>query len=248
MKTLLIVLEDQAKASMYEYLARAAGIKIVLAEGALHALTQLERIAVNAIICDAQMSMTSAEFRSILQEDPRTSQIPVYVLPDPHTLHDQPQFETALSGPELLEQVFAKLDVPTAHFPVPVSSVQQPQLQGDLREFALQDFLNWVAEMKFFGHWLVRVQDAQGHKQTGHLAVQEGNVIYAEFHGLTGKKAVMALLRAIERHQQSQFWFYKTTPTQFLRSHDLNQSTARLLIEVAVDLDHLHNHPIPSAH
>lgn len=55
---------------MYEHLSSQVGVQVVHAEGALHALTQLERTRVDAITFDAVTpDMTGAEFCSEPEPD-----------------------------------------------------------------------------------------------------------------------------------------------------------------------------------
>ncbi|MHA0036061.1 response regulator (plasmid) [Deinococcus sp. PESE-38] len=79
---ILTILNDPDRAAMYRHLAGQAGVPTIEAEGALHALTQLERMPVAAIICDAQMEdMSGEDFREVIFAEESTHDVPVYVLP-----------------------------------------------------------------------------------------------------------------------------------------------------------------------
>lgn len=247
MKTILTIIKDQSRAQMYEHLARFAGAQIIHAEGALHALTQVERSNIDVVICEAHMDdMSGEEFRMVVHEEIKTSLVPVFILPDAEQLAGKASLEDAAPcGPELLRQVLQVIGVEPQHFPAPMNHDLRPQLQGDLDQFSLADFLNWVAEMGFHGHWMVGVQDAGGHERSAHLLMDAGNIVYAEFAGHVGKAALFALLRAIHQFPQTSFRFYKTDDQLRVRSADMQKSTSRLLMELAVDLDHLsaqHSH------
>lgn len=244
MTTILTILSDPVRTAMYDTLARHAGVHLISAEGALHALTQLERTPVDAIICDAHMDeMTGEEFRTVTEQEEPTSGVPVFILPDSEAISGQHGLGMpAYTGPELLSLVMSHLEIDEARFPVPMNPQQHPQLQGDLDAFTLTEFLNWVAEMKFNGHWIITLKDSSAAERSAHLFMQHGNVVYVEFGGLVGKGALFSLLRSIEQYPTSTFRFYKTDLTLPLRSDDLNLSTPRLLMELAVAMDNLTAH------
>lgn len=241
MTTLLTILDDDARASMYESLMREAGVQVIHAEGALHALTQLERVPVDAIICDAQMEdMSGEDFKAVVAEEAHTAGVPVFILPDSEALSGQMDFSvSAPTGPQLLTRALGHLQVDASNFPAPMNPAARAQLQGDLNTFSLPDLLNWVAEMRMNGHWLISVEDTPGNLRGGHLYMRDGNVIYAEYAGLMGKGAMFAMLRAIDHQPKSSFRFLKVDHPLPLAPSDLKQSTSRLLMELAVDLDHL---------
>lgn len=250
MNTILTIINDQVRAKMYEHLARQAGVHVIHAEGALHALTQLERTPISVIVCEAQMGdMSGDEFRSVVMEEMKTTGVPVFILPDSEVLAGQATLSTAApAGPEVLRQILQVAGVPPTQFPVPMNHDLPAQLQGDLGQFGLADFLNWVAEMRFHGHWLITVSDEAQDKRTAHLYMENGNITYGEFAGLTGKGALFSLLRAINTYPQTHFAFFKMEYPLDIGSDDLRQSTQRLLMELAVDMDHLSSHQSSGLH
>lgn len=235
---LLTILEDPARAAMYRFLAEQSGVPTITAQGALHALTQLERTPVAAVICDASMDdMSGEEFREVVQAEEHD--VPVYILPQ----DADPQASTAPlipSGPEMLREVLTELGTRPADLTIPMQPDIAPHLHGELLEFSLPEFLNWVAEMRFSGHWLVTVSSSQGasHPLTGHLAMRDGQLVYAECGGQTGKAALFTLLRCIETYRDAMFRFYQADLPATIRSADLSSTTQRILIELAVELDH----------
>lgn len=244
MNTILTIIKDPARARMYEHLARQAGVHVIHAEGALHALTQLERTPIGVIVCEANMDdMSGEEFRSVVMEEMKEDGVPVFILPDTEMLAGHSTLNVAApAGPEVLRQILQVAGANPQQFPIPLNPDLPAQLQGDLGQFALADFLNWVAEMRFHGHWLITVSDDAKDKRTAHLYMENGNVVYAEYAGLTGKGAVFNLLRSINTYPQTTFTFYKTDYLLNLQSADLKKSTQRLLMELAVDIDHLSSH------
>lgn len=230
--SVLTVLNDPSRAAMYGHLAALAGVTVIQADGALHALTQLERTPVDAIICDAQMSdMSGAEFRNILQHDAHTGDLPVYLI------GDEVPGASGLSGPagpQVLAEALDALGVNSAAYPLPMRATAAPQLSGQLDPFSLTEFLNWAAELACSGHWLVTVSAAG----SGHLTMTAGRLTYAEFAGHAGRAAVLELLRRSE-HSGGQFRFYDCADLPAGRQPDLAAPTPRLLMELAVDLDEL---------
>lgn len=237
-RALLTVLNDPARRAMYELLAQQAGVRVVQAEGALHALTQLERTKVDAIICDASMpDMTGAEFCSVIEGDHSSRNLPVYLIPSPSADEDSRKYVSVTAGPEILANAFRKLGLDHSRLPAPLNSSAQSQLDGSVQPFGLAEFLNWVAELGFSGHWLIYIHPKVGGKHTAHIAMNRGKVVYAEFGGRAGKQAILHLMRHIERHPQAEFRFYQSEDLPLGQTEEFTQSTARLLIELAVDLD-----------
>ena len=232
-RSVLTVLNDASRAEMYTHLAAQAGVTVIQAEGALHALTQLERTPVDAVICDAQMSdMSGAEFRSILEHDAHTGDLPVYLI------GDDEQDRTGLgspAGPQVLAEALGALGVDGAAYPLPLRATAAPQLSGQVEPFSLSEFLSWAAELACSGHWLITVGAGSA---VGHLTMNAGRLAYAEFAGLTGRAAVLELLRRSESGG-GQFRFYDCADLPPSRQPDLASPTARLLMELAVDLDEL---------
>ncbi|THF87278.1 response regulator [Deinococcus sp. KSM4-11] len=237
MPIMLTVLNNAARAAMYEHLSTQVGVQVVHAEGALHALTQLERTLVDAIVCDAVMpEMTGAEFCSVVAGDQSTSRLPVYLIPGAPEAGDH-RFVTLPAGPEVLARAFRHLGVDMARYPVPMNTRLRPELDGQLGSPGLPEFLNWVGELEFSGHWMITVRPTGGSQRTGHLAMSHGKVVYAEFGGRSGKAAILGLLRFIEQHPAAEFSFFRTPAVPVHDAAAFTQSTARLLIELAVDLD-----------
>lgn len=246
-KTLLTIIEDESRASMYELLMRKAGIEVVHADGALHALTQLERLTIDALICEADMEdMTGEELRAVIAEDSKMAHVPIFILPNPNFLAGKSSLEdTAPAGPQLLKHVLDRLGINEGIMPEIIQSEAEAQLEGDLSIFQLPELLNWVAEMRLQGHWMVCVEDKQGDTRMAHLYMKTGgDVVYAEYAGLVGRAALFALMRAIQIHPKATFRFIKKEQALPLCPSDLTKSTARLLIELAVELDHMQaSHP-----
>lgn len=238
---LMTILSDPARSALYRLLAEEAGLPTVEAEGALHALTQLERMPVAAILCDARMEdMSGEEFRSVVEEEFGDRRVPVHVLPGVAGATQIAEQLPLPTGAQLLSQILGEMGLPPERQPVPLQRGSAAQLHGDLSQFSLPEFLNWVAEMRFSGHWIVTVSTQQGAgvPLTGHLVMREGNLVYAECAGQLGKGALLTLLRCIEDYRDAIFRFYRTPLELPVTASDMTKTTPRLLIELAVELDH----------
>jgi CheY-like chemotaxis protein len=232
--SVLTVLNDPARAAMYGHLAQLAGVQVIQAEGALHALTQLERTPVDAIICDATLpDMTGEEFCSVLEGDGQPDRLTVYLIPN--VPGDGEAGRAA--GPEVLIRAFEGLGLEPGRYPVPLNGSAPTQLSGELGAFGLAEFLNWVAELGYTGHWLVTAGAPQRPGPCGHLTMQAGRLNYAEFGGRSGKAALLELLTCLEQRGGGEFRFYQCAQLPATSHPDFTQSTSRLLIELAVSLD-----------
>lgn len=235
---LLTILSDPVRAAVYEALAREAGVEVLHAEGALHALTRLERTPVAAIVCDAEMDdMSGEEFREVVAAEEHSQGVRVYVLPAGSDTGRPGEGQSALHP---LTAVLRGLGVKDEALPAPLQPGAPAHLNGDLSQFNLPEFLNWVAEMRFSGHWLVTVasERAGGTPLLGHLVMRTGQLVYAECSAQSGKAALFALLRRAEQRRDATFRFYRSDLATDVQSPDLGKPTPRLLMELAVELDH----------
>ena len=232
---LLTILSDPSRAALYAALARQAGMDVLEADGGLPALTQLERTPVSVVVCDAELSdMSGAEFAEVLAETfpDRT--------PPLHLLSPGGEMETT---PQMFRQVMRSLDRSPHLLGAPLCEEAPSQLQGQLVDFPLGDLLAWVGEMGLHGHWTVDL-GTELFSPGAYLLMQGGDVVYAEYAGLSGKAAMTSLMRAVEQTEHAGFRFCAVAaPLPVPRMADLHLSTSRLLLEVAVDLDHAHSGP-----
>lgn len=237
---LLIILCDPSREAMYAHLARQAGVPLIQADGALHALTQLERSTIGAIICDAQLEdMSGEEFKSVVQGDAKSRDIPLFLIANTDDLADSISDADTLGGPQILAQAFEKLELDVEHHPIPVNRALDPHLKGDLGIMSLSEFLVWISELKYNGHWLVSIESALGSWRQGHIAMLGGKIIYAEYLGLSGKSAMLNLMKDVKDQPKTVFKFYKFTEGQVPQNKEFNKTTERLLIELSVELDNM---------
>lgn len=234
MKQIVVLMPDSARARLICRLIELAGAQAHLVDGALMALTELERSTVDAVICSEDAGdMSGEDFRNILRYEPATRLTPVYLLtPRAGRQHaEAPNYDVApeTSTLELVRQVMRQLgDVP-ARLPCPTTT---GDLHGEMAELGLTELIAWVSEMELSGHWLVEAQDRQGY-----LMMHGGNVTYAEFGGYGGRAALLELLDHAGQDPHSRFRFCRAElPGPPPRN--IEERTERLLMEVTVDLDH----------
>ena len=238
MKQIFVVVPDPARAALIGWLVSAAGAHAHLSDGALPALTELERAEVDAVICSEDAGdMTGEDFRNILRYEPATRLTPVYLLTPQagQQRAEAPNYdvEPSINTLDLVQMVLAQVGVDAApHLPCDSTP---GDLHGEMDEVGLAELISWVAEMELSGHWLIEIQ---GHR--GYLLMQRGDVTYAEFSGYGGHAALLELLDQAEQDPHSRFRFCRAELPEGPAPRNIEERTERLLMEVTVDLDHRH--------
>ncbi|MDO4263478.1 MAG: DUF4388 domain-containing protein [Deinococcus sp.] len=238
MKQILVLISDPARAALISSLIGAAGAHAHLSDGALPALTELERSEVDAVICSEDAGdMTGEDFRNILRYEPATRLTPVYLLTSQAgQQHAEPpnyDVEPGISTLDLVQMVLDQIGVaPGPGLPCDTSP---GDLRGQMHEVGLAELISWVAEMELSGHWLIETQGRQGY-----LLMQRGDVTYAEFGGHGGHAALLELLDRVGNDPESRFRFCSSELPGGPAPRNIEERTERLLMEVTVDLDHRH--------
>lgn len=237
MKQIFVLVPNPARAQLIRSLTGATGVHAHLSDGALPALTELERNHVDAVICDEQPGdMAGEDFRDILRIEPATRETPFFLLTDqgggqatPPNFNLPPSVGTV----ELVRQVLEQLNAVPEDLP-PFSRAPG-DLHGRLSGNLLAELLTWVAESELSGHWLI---DAGEHQ--GYLLMHAGDIVYAEYGPHTAHAAVLELLDAAGLDPESRFRFYQAPPLGLPAPRNIEERTERLLMEVTVALDHRH--------
>ncbi|WP_261665387.1 DUF4388 domain-containing protein [Deinococcus sp. Marseille-Q6407] len=247
MKQIFVLVPNPARAQLIRRLVEAAGAHAHLSDGALPALTELERTPADAVICAEDAGdMSGEDFRNILRFEPATRDTPVYLLTaqagEQHTEPPNYDLPPETGTVALVRQVLSDLGVdPSPALPCDDSpgdlhgGVGDPGAGG----LGLPELLSWVAAMELDGHWLIDT----GAGQEGYLLMQGGDVAYAEFGEYSGRQALLELLDLAEQDSGSHFRFCRAELPPDLAEPDarnIEERTERLLMEVAVDLDHRH--------
>ncbi|GHG11674.1 hypothetical protein GCM10017783_25010 [Deinococcus piscis] len=245
MKRIFVVMSDPARAALIGWLISAAGARPSLSEGALPALTELERSEVDAVICSEDVGdMTGEDFRNILRYEPATRLTPVYLITSQTgQQHAEPpnyNVEPATNTLDLVRMVLQQVGVPAG--PALPCDSAPGDLRGQMGEVGLAELISWVAEMQLSGHWLIESQDRRGY-----LLMQGGDITYAEFGGHTGHAALLELLDRVGQDPDSRFRFCRAELPSGPPPRNIEERTERLLMEVTVDLDHRHAERAASA-
>lgn len=236
MKQIFVLVPNLARAQVIRQLLEVSGVHAHLSDGALPALTELERSHVDAVICTEDAGdMTGEDFRDILRIEPSTRLTPVFLLTSSgqgRTV-EPPNYNLpeTVSTLELVRQVLAAVQVDG--LPDFLNNQTKGDLHGEMTDVGLSELLTWVAEQEMDGHWRV---EAGG--QSGYLLMRRGDVIYAEFGEYSGRTAMLEILDQIGLNPDSQFSFYRAPLPAGPQPRNIEERTERLLMEVTVDLDH----------
>ena len=123
MKQIFVLVPNLARAQLIRQLLEGAGVHAHLSDGALPALTELERSHVDAVICcEDAGDMPGEEFRNILRLEGITRLTPVFLVTSSAGKQhaEPPNFDVhpAVSTPELVRLLLEQVDVdPAEHLP-----------------------------------------------------------------------------------------------------------------------------------
>lgn len=181
---LLIMSRSSREARLSEYL-RLAGVEVQRAESGLHALTQLERVLPDAVVCAAQLEdMSGRELMSILRSDDQFQQVVFLLL---GALEDD-EFgirDAAVAGEASPAEVMQELRSVLAHGREPAST----ELAGNLEALGLDGALLALGHGRRSGTLRVECQSS-----CAELWLAQGQVVNARYGPLQGEAALLALL------------------------------------------------------
>lgn len=236
MKQIFVLVPNLARAQLIRQLLELGGVHAHLSDGALPALTELERSAVDAVICAEDTGdMPGEDFRNILRYDPNTRLTPVFLLTD--TPEERPVVPPNFNIPkgvgtlELVKLVLNEVGV--SPLPSFLSQEEEGDLRGGVADVGLSELLTWVAEQEMDGHWQI---DTGG--KAGYLLMRRGDITYAEFGEYLGRDAVLEILDQLVLNPESKFRFSQASLPTGPQPRNIEERTERLLMEVTVDLDH----------
>ncbi|MBB5234782.1 DUF4388 domain-containing protein [Deinococcus budaensis] len=229
----LIVSPDAHRALARATLARAAGATAEVAGGGLHALTQIERGRPDLVILDPALDdLTPGDLLEILRDDPATRTTPVLISGQPPSPDAAPAdlwFPPQLSPAETLARALEA----AGHPPLPWTAPEQAPLSGQLQDLDLTELILCVHGLHLSGLLLLR-----GPQRGGQLTFRQGELLDAEDgpdHGPAG------FARLLEPGRAGDFHFHPLE-ARALQAYPrgLQMPTAQLLMEAAVQRDHLH--------
>ncbi len=232
MQDVLLVLADPVRRATVSVLLQAAGLPVLAAEGGLHALTQIERVRPAAILTDdAPGDLSAEELHEIVRSEPDTASLPFLLLSErtPGWLNT-PQdraLEPWRSSSELADALASALPgAPGAPRPV--------QLHGTLESVGLFELAGTISAMRKTGCLGVRHAERESL-----IMLRGGDITHGEYSGVHGEDALLRTFSAVHNAPQAHFHFERL-PTELGERvpQTIHTPTERLLLELAVHLDH----------
>lgn len=233
---LLIAIANPERARLQALLAEQAGVQAVVAGGGLYALTQLERGRPDAIICDDDLGdLRGEELFDIVRSDPATAWVPFYLLADEAPQNFIGPLNRLLSPRFTSQQVLEAVLRQAAPGRQPLDGTRDVQLRGTLEIISLFDLVVSLNQMRKGGQLLVGI----GYDQAQFM-LREGEVVMTEFRGVSGEQAFSDAFVATETAPTAGFSFHALSPQTLTQlPGSISKPTSRLLMEVAVHLDHM---------
>lgn len=263
-RKVLFVMESASRGQAHALLGTGRGLAASFAEGALYALTQLERDLPDLLVCDeATADMAGEDLLEILRSDPATAHCPFLLISRerPARFAGPPDLWQAagLSPQDLIGAVLEQLtrldspppgrpedgDPSTGHstpgespggLPVPDGSADgsEAQLCGQLELIGLFDLLTFLNQMRKSGRLLVQLGDV-----VAQVVIDAGEVVSAEYGVLSGEEAFFHTFAATEAAPGAPFTFRPLRPGEGLTlTQTLTTPTQQLMLAASVQLDH----------
>ncbi|AFZ65854.1 response regulator [Deinococcus peraridilitoris] len=197
--TVLLIMSQMARAAQFEAYLRAAGAEVLRAESGLHALTQLERTAPDAIVCAAQLEdMSGRELLAILRDDSQFREV-VFLLLDSEEDDEFGIHDAAIASPASPAQAVQEL------LPVLLrdSLGSGKAVEGNLEILGLDGLLSALTQGRRSGR-LEIFQLSCG----GELWLSQGQLINARYGYHDGEEAAIALLQGSHVLLNADYAFY----------------------------------------
>ena len=220
-------------------------LEIQNAEGALYALTMLERDVPDLIISGKDLGdMSGLDFREIVRDDSSAKEV-AFILLDP----DAGQLASSdLDG--FLEERAHPADILKAAFELLIanghikedrqaprdrlrSTLQRSdaKVSGTLEVFTLFDLVVSLTQKENSGRLYVLLGDTEST-----MFFDKGRFVHAEFEGVAGEDAVVRIFAEADNYKDAEFYFEPSTSLQ--GSNTIHSTVQELLFKVAVELDH----------
>jgi len=240
MKRLLLVIPDDLRRTVLAALAAAEGVDVIATSGSLQALTQLERTSPDLILCDDQPGDLSAqEFYEIVRSELGTSSTPLLLITDQPLSWLDPLCDLSASHArtslELLQLLGASFNHDPFGLSAPLPVPNDAQMSGTLERMSLFDLFASLNQARRTGRLVLKIGSYQAL-----LYLLHGEIRHAEYKGQFGSEALIHTLSAAELAPTSTFNLTVAPDSLFQQlPTTLPMPTSRLLLEMAVRLDHL---------
>ena len=243
MTRVLIVMTDDVRRETLAVLTGDEGMEVLSTSSGLQALTQLERNTPDIIICDDLMSDLSAmEFHEIIRSEPETRETTLLLVTDAPPLWLDPKYDVCIpSGYSSRDLVMRLVEKTTrlAKDPFRLQSLDpaptNAQMRGTLEVVNLFDLIVSFNQMLKTGRIIVNVGDTEAM-----IYLLRGEVWHVEYGNISGKRALLTAFADSDRAPTSSFAFDVVTEALVERlPQTVRMFTSRLLLEIAVHLDHV---------
>ncbi len=247
MKVLTAMTDVTFAASLHERFEKRFGAELEIqnAEGALYALTMLERDTPDLIISSKDLGdMSGLDFHEIVRDDSSAKDV-AFILLDP----DAQQLASS-SSDKFLEERAHPADILKAAFELLIANGhiredrQMPRNQlrstlqrndakvsGTLEVFTLFDLVVSLTQKENSGKLYVLLGDTESA-----MFFEKGRFVHAEFEGMIGEQAVIRIFAEADKYKDAEFYF---EPSELPKnSTTIHATVQELLLKVAVELDH----------
>lgn len=238
--SLLLVYLHEPRLLALELAAHDAGVAVERARNALFAVRRLETWRPDVIVCGEQLEDASgAAFHVQLRADPTLADVTfVLLLPGGKAPFDSTPrdvaFDAALSPAELWRRL-----APLVGAGPPSAKGTDPgragaQMRGSLAAFGLFELLGSLQQTHKSGQLSLHLGELDAD-----FFLREGDVMHAEYLGLYGEDALLRAVDAARDLPDADFTFEAWAPARLDDlPHTVQRATERLLLEIAVRLDH----------
>jgi Domain of unknown function (DUF4388) len=242
-KRLLIVVPDEVRRQTLAVLAGSEGLEVISASSSLQALTQLERNPPDVILCDDQPGdLSVAEFHEIVRSGAGSLYTPMLFLTDDPPLWLDARLDMSAPRSRTSRELIATLidtTITLVNDPFRLNPLTQApnlaRMGGTLEIVSLFDLLVSFNQIRKTGRIIVKVGSDEVL-----IYLLRGEVWHVEYGGNYGQEALMQAFVDTDVAPTSSFAF-TITQEQLVSSlpKTVTLFTSRLLLEIAVHLDHV---------
>ncbi|PYE54449.1 DUF4388 domain-containing protein [Deinococcus yavapaiensis] len=247
--TILFVYRDELNMLRLELQAHDEGHTVERARNAFHALRRLEDLRPHTIVCAETLEDKSlVDFRFLVRSLPGLVETKFAYLqrgepPFPPGRHDVP-LDATLDTAELWAQLDRKLglhidkEVPEEKVilaaEMQMAEMPKVQLSGAFSVFPVFEMLTSLNHNRKTGLLTLHIGPIDAH-----LFMREGNVVEAHYLKMGGETAFKKAVLSADAHEHGGFTFVPLEPYVLAAMpQSISRSTARLMMELAVELDH----------
>ncbi len=249
MKVLTAMTDVTFARSLHERFAKRFGgeLEIENAEGALYALTMLERDTPDLIISGKELGdMSGLDFHEIVRDDTSAKEV-AFILLDPDATQlassDSDKFLEERAHPADILKAAFELLIANGHIredrQVPRNRLRSnlqrndAKVSGTLEVFTLFDLVVSLTQKENSGRLYVLLGDTESA-----MFFEKGRFVHAEFEGVVGEDAVVRIFAEADKHKDAEFFFEPSEAALPKNSHTIYTTVQELLLKVAVELDH----------